>query len=169
MHPRMAELIGLLPPRLGEGMERRPRMVARMDRIFCGPRRIRTDTISGFLMLFAVAGLRGWRRRTLRHAREWARIKAWLDTVREAAAHDPALGAELLANQRLIKGYSETHVRGLDKFTRVNEAAKQLSGRPDAASWVRRLREAALKDEQGKALDDALRTVSSFIEEKVPA
>ena len=29
------------------------------------------------------------------------------------------------------------------------------AGRPDAAAWVRRLREAALKDEQGIALDEA--------------
>ena len=67
-----------------------------------------------------------------------------------------ALAAELLANQRLIKGYSETHARGLDKFSRVMTAAERLRGRPDAAAWVRRLREAALKDEQGLALDEVL-------------
>ena len=135
--------------------------------MFCGPRRIRTDRIGGFLLLYLVAGLRGWRRRTLRHAREWQRIEAWLASVRAVA--DPDLAAELLANQRLIKGYSDTHVRGLDKFSRVSAAAQRLVGRPDAAAWVRRLREAALKDERGIALDEALRTVESFLDERVPA
>jgi indolepyruvate ferredoxin oxidoreductase beta subunit len=167
MHPRMAELLGLLPPGLGVALEQRPRLVGWLDRVFCGPRRIRTDRIGGFLLLYAVAGLRRWRRRTLRHAREWRRIETWLTSVR--AAPDPALAAELLANQRLIKGYSDTHARGLDKFTRVSAAAERLAGRPDAPAWVRRLREAALKDEQGIALDEALRTVDSFSEERVPA
>jgi len=169
MHPRMEEILGMLPPGLGEALERRPGVVAALSRVLCGPRRLRTDTIGGFLMLYIVAGLRGWRRRTLRYAREWVRIDSWLDTVRAVAVEDPALAAELLANQRLIKGYSETHSRGLDKFTRVMVAAERLRGRPDAAAWVRRLREAALKDEQGYALDEALRTVESFVRERIPA
>lgn len=169
MHPRMEELLGLLTPALGTALERRPRLVAALGRVFCGPRRIRTDTILGFLMLYVVAGLSGWRRRTLRHAREWARIDAWLATVRTVAAEDPALAAELLANQRLIKGYSETHARGLDKFTQVMAAAQRLRGRPDAAGWVRRLREAALADEPGLALEQALRTVDSFLDERTAA
>ena len=169
MHPRMEEILGLLPPGLGMAIERRPRVVSALGLVFCGPRRVRTDTICGFLMLYIVAGLRRWRRRTLRHSREWVRIDAWLGTVRTVAAEDPALAAELLANQRLIKGYSETHSRGLDKFARVMTAAECLRGRSDAAAWVRRLREAALKDEQGSALDEALRTVESFVQERIPA
>jgi indolepyruvate ferredoxin oxidoreductase, beta subunit len=167
MHPRMTELLGLLPPRLGIRLEQRLGLVAWMDRVFCGPRRVRSDRIGGFLLLYLVAGLRGWRRRSLRHEREWRRIEAWLASVR--AAPDLGLAAELLANQRLIKGYSDTHVRGMDKFSRVCAAAERLAGRQDAAVWVRRLREAALKDERGIALDEALRTVDSFLLERIPA
>jgi indolepyruvate ferredoxin oxidoreductase beta subunit len=94
MHPRMAELLGLLPPGLGESLERRPRLTAWIGRVICGPRRIRTDTVAGFVLLYGLAGLRGWRRRTLRHRREWARIEAWLAAVRAAAVTDPALAAE---------------------------------------------------------------------------
>jgi indolepyruvate ferredoxin oxidoreductase, beta subunit len=169
MHPRMEELLGLLPPTLGTAIERRPRLTAVLDRVFCGPKRIRTDTIAGFLTLYTIAGLRRWRRKTLRHARESARIDTWLTTVRSVAAEDLALAAELLANQRLIKGYSDTHARGLDKFSRVMAAADRLRGRPDAADWTRRLREAALKDEQGTALDAALRTVDTFLNERTAA
>ena len=42
-------------------------------------------------------------------------------------------------------------------------AAQKLEGRSDAAEWVRRLREAALKDEDGVALAGALKTVDSFL------
>ena len=167
MHPRMVELLGLLPPGLGAVLARQTRLVAWLDRVFCGPRRVRTDRIGGFLLLYLVAGLRGWRRRSWRHAQEWRRIEAWLASVR--ATSEPALAAELLANQRLIKGYSETHARGLDKFSRVAAGAERLAKRADAAVWVRRLREAALQDEQGIALDEALRTVDSFLEERIPA
>lgn len=169
MRPRMTELLSLLPPRPGMALERRPRLVGWLDRVLCGPRHIRTDGIAGFLVLYAVAGLRGWRRRTLRHARESARIAEWLSDVHRAAPHDPALAAEILANQRLIKGYSDTHARGMGKYARVMDAAIRLRGRPDAADWVRRLREAALLDEHGTALDGALRTVESFLEEKAAA
>ena len=169
MHPRMEELLGLLTPTLGAALQRHPRIVAVLGRVLCGPLRIRTDTIFGFLMLYVIAGLRGWRRRTLRHAREWARIDAWLAQTRAVAAEDPALAAELLANQRLIKGYSDTHSRGLDKYAQVMAAAERLCGRPDAAGWVRRLRQAALEDEQGLALRQAIRTVDSFLAERQAA
>jgi indolepyruvate ferredoxin oxidoreductase beta subunit len=169
MHPRMEELLGLLSPGWGMAIERRPRLVGVLDRVFCGPKRIRTDTIFGFLMLYVIAGLRGRRRKTLRHIRESARIDSWLTAVRIVAAEDAVLATELLANQRLIKGYSETHARGLDKFSRVMAAAERLRGRTDAADWVRRLREAALKDEQGVALDAALRTVDTFLDERTAA
>lgn len=169
MHPRMEELFDLLTPRLGNAIERRPRLVAQLGRLLCGPRRVRTDTISGFLLLYVIAGLRGWRRRTLRHTREWGRLDAWLIQVRTVAAEDPGLAAELLANQRLIKSYSDTHTRGLDKYTHVMAAAERLRGHSDAASWVRRLQEADLKDEKGLELEQALRTVDSFLTERTAA
>ena len=37
-----------------------------------------------------------------------------------------------------------------------------LAGRDDAAEWLERLREAALQDEKGEALDGAIKTVESF-------
>ena len=60
-------------------------------------------------------------------------------------------------------GYSETHARGLSKFDRVMDGIKLVEGRADAADWARRLREAALKDEEGKALEGALATIRSFV------
>ena len=44
-----------------------------------------------------------------------------------------------------------------------NGEMRGASRREDAADWVRRLREAALKDEEGKALDGAIATIRSFV------
>ena len=44
----------------------------------------------------------------------------------------------------------------------VLSALPILKGRPDAADWLRRLREAALKDEKGDMLDGALKTVATL-------
>jgi indolepyruvate ferredoxin oxidoreductase beta subunit len=37
-----------------------------------------------------------------------------------------------------------------------------LKGRNDASQWLSRIRDAALKDEKGEALDGAIKTVESF-------
>ena len=64
--------------------------------------------------------------------------------------------------RRLIKGYSDTHARGKSKFDRVIGAVPLLAARPDGADWMRRLHDAALMDENGIALDGALKTVASL-------
>jgi indolepyruvate ferredoxin oxidoreductase beta subunit len=106
--------------------------------------------------------MQGWRRRTRRHAVEAAHLDRWLAT---ALAHLPeryGMAVETLRCRRLVKGYSDTHARGLSKFDRVLEGATLVAGRQDGPAWVARLREAALQDEDGKALDGALRTIRSF-------
>ena len=42
------------------------------------------------------------------------------------------------------------------------ETLTRIATRDDAADWARRLREAALKDEEGRALDGAIATINSF-------
>lgn len=161
-HPRAEEIAGLLPARLGARIEANPRSMARLDRWFGRGRRVRSDGVIGFLVLYVLGGRRSWRLKTLRHAREITHLEAWLSHATGYVATDYALAVELLRCRRLIKGYSDTHARGLSKFDRVTGAAALLAGRGDAADWLRRLRVAALQDESGKALDQALQTVRSF-------
>ncbi len=162
MHPRAEEIIGLLPAGLGRRISSNAAAMRWIDRLFNRGRRLRTDRLLPFLQLYVLGGLRRWRRGTLRHANEMAHLEQWLASALSFARIDYDLAVELVRNRRLIKGYSDTHARGLSKFDRVNEGAMLLVGRPDAADWVRRLREAALKDEKGVALDGALKTVQSF-------
>lgn len=161
-HPQFEEFTATLPARLGAWLQRSRRAEAFYSRHLDKGRRIRTDSLAGFGMLWAVSALRPRRRSLLRHRGEMAHVAAWFDAALDIAASDRALAAEVLANRRLIKGYSDTHARGLSKFDRVMSALPMLRGRPDGADWMRRLRTAALADEKGKALDGALKTVESF-------
>lgn len=162
MHPRIEEVCGTLPARWGRWIEERPKLANWLDRRINQGRRVRTDTILGFGMLWLVSALKGRRRGSLRHQIEVQHRDGWLSRVRSTIGEDYDLAVEILNCRRLIKGYSDTHVRGHSKFDKVLGALPPLEGRDDAADWLRRLREAALKDEKGEALDGALRTVLSF-------
>jgi indolepyruvate ferredoxin oxidoreductase beta subunit len=161
-HPRAEEIASLLPARIGERFENSPSRMARLDRWFSKGRRLRTRRIGPFLVLYALGGLRGYRRRTRRHEVEQAHLDAWQARCLAAAEQNQAFAAELLRCRRLVKGYSDTHAHSLSKFARVMAAAELVQGRQDAAQWVARLREAALQDEKGDALDGAVRTIESF-------
>ncbi|MBN9051447.1 MAG: indolepyruvate oxidoreductase subunit beta family protein [Rhizobiales bacterium] len=163
MHPRMDEVAGTLPAGLGEWIEARPRLFRALDRVVNKGRRVQTGTIRWFLPLYILGGMRRFRRGSLRHKREVAHRDHWLAAVCAAAAHDHALAVEMLQLRRLVKGYSDTHARGLSKFDRALAAAQRLAGRSDAADWTRRLRQAALADEEGTALTGAIATVDSFL------
>lgn len=161
-HPRAEEIAGLLPVRFGQWVEMHPARMRWLDRWFGAGRRIRSDRLGGFLLLWLIAGLRWWRPHTLRQSVEDAHLNRWLSRVRAALDHNPDLAIELLRCRRLIKGYSDTHARGLSKFDQVMDGAELVLERPDAADWVRRLRDAALQDAEGQALTGALATVRSF-------
>ncbi|MGA0543156.1 indolepyruvate oxidoreductase subunit beta family protein [Neotabrizicola sp. VNH66] len=163
MHPRAEEIAGMLPRGLGARVEASPKWMGRLNRVFSRGRRIRTDSLRGYLMLYTLGGMKFWRRRTLRHAQEVAHLDRWIAMALAEVDRDYALAVEIVKCRRLIKGYSDTHARGLSKFDRVTEAIALVRTRPDAADWARRLREAALKDEEGKALDGAVQTIRSFL------
>ncbi|WP_306886291.1 indolepyruvate oxidoreductase subunit beta family protein [Amorphus orientalis] len=162
MHPRLEEICGILPASLGRGILAREGLSKRLDRLINKGRRVRTDTIRGFVTLYAIGSLRGYRRRTLRHQIEVAHLEEWLKLACDTVRDDYQLGVEVLRARRLIKGYSDTHVRGEAKFDRVLSAVPLLKGREDAATWLHRLIDAALKDEKGTMLDGALKTIRTL-------
>jgi len=162
MHPRVDEVCGMLPRRMGAFVEGSPRLVRGLRAVVDHGRRMRTNSVIGFAPLWLIAGMRRWRRALLRHEREMAHVDAWLVIVRRYMAEDAGLALEILKCRRLVKGYSDTHARGQGKFDRVIGALPLLAGRADAADWVRRLREAALVDEAGVALEGALATVRTL-------
>ncbi|MGJ8617214.1 MAG: indolepyruvate oxidoreductase subunit beta family protein [Sulfitobacter sp.] len=161
-HPRAEEIAGMLPAKLGARIEANPKRMAQLGRWFGKGRRLRTDTLPAFLLLHILGGLKSYRLRTRRHTVEMAHLDAWLDRSLQPLQDDYALSVALLKCRRLVKGYSDTHARGLSKFDTVTNAAELVKGRKDAADWVERLIEAALQDPDGKTLAGAIETIRSF-------
>lgn len=168
-HPGAAEVVSLLPAGIGARIEANDRLMGLVDRAVNRGRHIHTDRIGGFLQLYALSGLRRWRRSLLRHQREMAHVDDWIRTAKERLPRDYDLAVETLNARRLIKGYSDTHARGLSKFDRVMEGIDLVDGREDASEWAGRLIWAALRDAKGENLDGALKTIRSFTEDKAVA
>lgn len=162
-HPRAEEIASLMPAKMGATWERSPKRMALLNKLFNKGRRLRTHTLGSFLMLHFLGGLKGYRMRTRRHEVEVEHLEWWLEQSLGVLEKNYALAVEMFKNRRLVKGYSDTHLCGLSKFRSVMEAADLLEGRADAAEWMVRLREAALKDPEGKALAGAIQTVRSFV------
>jgi indolepyruvate ferredoxin oxidoreductase beta subunit len=152
MHPRLEEIAETLPGGLGRWL-----LASRVARSVVGRftrsgRRIETTSIPGFLLLWAVAKGRSWRRGTLRHAAEMTAIDGWMGRIVTLSKTDPAMALEVAQCQRLVKGYSDTIARGRANFNALMDAEPRLT---DPASLAR-LRDAALADDTGGALRAAL-------------
>jgi indolepyruvate ferredoxin oxidoreductase beta subunit len=157
LHPRVEEIADTLPAGLGRWLLRTAWARGLVSRIAGKGRIVQTSSLRGYLLLYAIASLRRMRRSTLRFAEERARIEAWLGQIRETAPADRALAVEIAACQRLVKGYSDTHTRGMRNFQTMMAALPALRGKPDASGRLRGLRELALADETGVELESALR------------
>ena len=156
MHPRVEEVCDALPARIGAYILVSPRLRGLLARVFHRGRRISTTRLRGFIMLYVLARLGRFRRHSLRFKVESARIEAWLAGVLEAAARSYDLGVEVVRCQRLVKGYGSTHERGLRNFDAVMAVYGHVRGRADAPGLIRTLRDAALGDEEGRALREAI-------------
>ncbi|MBD8473192.1 indolepyruvate oxidoreductase subunit beta family protein [Pseudomonas sp. CFBP 8770] len=155
MHPRLDEICETLPAGFGRWLAK-PHIVNRLvGRMTQSGRTVKTSALSGFLLLHGLAKWRRWRRSTLRYELEDARIEAWLERVRNLAAIDPVVALEVVQCQRLVKGYSDTHSRGLKNFE-VLMAVVDRHKNVLSAPTLRELRNAALADEHGLKLKESL-------------
>lgn len=153
MHPRLQEVCETLPAPIGRWILGAPALRRLLEPMFRQGRHVKTTSLRWFLILRGLAGLRPLRPRSLRYQEEQARIEDWLDRTERAARHDADLALEIVLCQRLIKGYGDTFERGLRNYACVIA----LTDRPDAsAEKLRRLRELALADDEGRALSAAL-------------
>lgn len=158
LHPRVEEIADTLPAGLGRWLLARPALRGWLERRLHKGRLVQTTSLRGFLQLYLLAGLRRWRRGSLRYATEQARIEDWLSRVTVHASQRPDLALQIVRLQQLIKGYSDTHQRGWRHFSAILAMVDTLAAHPDAAQRLQALREAALADEEGRALEVALQT-----------
>jgi indolepyruvate ferredoxin oxidoreductase beta subunit len=152
LHPRVEEFCGVMPARLGRfALDSRP--LRGLLGLLAKPRKLRTNSVHGFLAFYLLAKMRRFRRSSLVYQIEQAHIKQWLDAIQRAAATDYDLAVELARCGRLIKGYGKTRERGTGNMQRILGLWSQ-HGELSAGSLAS-LREAALAGEGGEAMDAA--------------
>ena len=150
MHPRLQEVCETLPAGLGRAILARPGLRRTLDRFFQKGRHVETTSLTWFLVLRILAGMRGMRPRSLRFVEEQERIGEWLATVQDAAGSDIVLATELVRCQRLIKGYGDTFERGLRNYGTVMGLYRAQE--TPSASQVKHWCALAVADEKGEAL-----------------
>jgi indolepyruvate ferredoxin oxidoreductase beta subunit len=155
MHPRLQEICETLPGGIGRWLMSSTLPKKLVERFTRRGRVIQTSSLHGYLMLRTVAAMKRWRRSTMRYAEENRRIEEWLQRIAATAQRNPELAVELAQCQRLVKGYSDTHERGIRNYDAVMRAVER-AGAQLAPATLRELRDAALADEHGHKLQAAL-------------
>jgi indolepyruvate ferredoxin oxidoreductase beta subunit len=151
MKPRVEEIAGTMPLGLGRWVMGSPGVSGWLSKHTSG-RQIKTRTLRGFGLLYMLAGLKRWRRGTMRFHEENARIEAWLAKIESVAKDNYLVAVQLAKAQRLVKGYGETHERGWRNFTTLMAQVDTLVARSDGGAVLARLIDAALADEEGNTL-----------------
>lgn len=158
LKPGVEEFASLLPPALGRRLLDWAEAKGKMNAWNVGMH-VKTSSVLGYLLVRSLAWLKPWRPHSFRYHAEQQQIEAWLARVREAAARDAQLALEVVECARLIKGYSDTHRRGMANFLAIMDALVDNPSTSDPraqAQGIARAREAALADPDGKALSSNL-------------
>jgi indolepyruvate ferredoxin oxidoreductase beta subunit len=156
LHPGPQEIADILPAGLGRWLLKSRSAKGMIDWFTGGGKIVQTTSLSGFLQLYALANLRRFRRKSLRFQEEAKMIQTWIEQVCSLAAGDYALALEVAECPQLLKGYGETHIRGTRSFETVMKAIPRLRRTENPATWLKKLREAALADENGEKLATTL-------------
>ena len=159
MHPRFEEICDTLPAPLARRLLGSTRWQEFMGRFFKSGRRIQTYKLGGFLLLYLLAGMRRIRRSTYRYQLEQQRIEVWMQRIVDIAERDYEQAVEICRCQRLLKGYSDTQERSWSNFASLMQVVDDDTQQSDA-ELVKALRQAALADDEGKALRQALQRLS---------
>ena len=155
LKPGVDEWCSLLPARLARPILRAANRGGWRRRLSVGLH-VRTSSVTGFLLLWTLARLKRLRRGMHRFAEEQARIEVWIKRVGEACATSAPFALEAARCASLVKGYGDTHERGVRSFERTMACLDECAGTRDPAASLRVLREAALADPEGGRLDAAM-------------
>jgi indolepyruvate ferredoxin oxidoreductase beta subunit len=120
---------------------------------------VKTTSVLGFLLVRSMAWLKPLRRRTSRFREEQALIERWLGAICASAERDIGVALEIAQCAKLLKGYGDTHKRGLGNFLGIFERLVESAPEIDPArraDMIREARTAALADPEGQKLAAAL-------------
>jgi indolepyruvate ferredoxin oxidoreductase beta subunit len=156
LHPRVQEIADMVPAPLGRLLLRSNLMRRLTEAITGNGKIVDTTSLHGYLQLYVVASMRGWRRMSLRFKKEQKAIADWLALITSAAPANYALALEFAECPRMVKGYGDTHAQGEKNYEAIMAALPALRGKSDAALRLKKLRDAALADDTGEKLAKAL-------------
>jgi indolepyruvate ferredoxin oxidoreductase beta subunit len=158
--PGVPELAALLPQGLANKLLRWDRArVTKGQAPWALPIKVARHALWGMASLRLLASLRVLRPLGSRYQTEQTLIEEWLGGIEAATRLSPALGLELARCGQLIKGYGSTNERGKDNLLHIlRHVCGPASKLPlqERAAAVAQIRQAALQDEAGQALDQAL-------------
>ena len=155
--PGVPEIAGLLPPAwAAKALAWDRRRIAAGRAPWALPLKVATHTFSGWLILRALASLRWARPWGSRYLQEQSQMQAWIDALCQATRRDRQLGLEVARCGRLVKGYGGTHERSRRNLQHILEQGLHEGEADLQAQRIASWRQAALQDEAGQALDQAL-------------
>jgi indolepyruvate ferredoxin oxidoreductase beta subunit len=159
--PGVSELAGLLPQFLSN-----PLLKWEKKRALSGlpalelKLKLHSSSITGALVLLCLSSFKWLRKHGTRYHYEQLGIQAWLKCIIQSTETDKALGLEVAACGRLIKGYASTNARAHENLNYIlNSLSADSFKHSDLpkSEIVRQARLSALKEESGSALDHLLK------------
>ncbi|MBI4367207.1 MAG: indolepyruvate oxidoreductase subunit B, partial [Deltaproteobacteria bacterium] len=160
LKPGIEELCQLLPSFLARPILHIAQKKGWLGRVYFGME-INSTSVGGYLRFLLLAKLRKFRPYGHRYAQEQRQIESWLGLIVEAARRSGELSLEVAECARLIKGYGDTHARGLASYGTIEARLIRpaLAGHiplARAADAVASARTAALVDPEGESLAKCL-------------
>jgi indolepyruvate ferredoxin oxidoreductase beta subunit len=160
LKPGIEEFCQLLPPFLARHILQMAERKGWLGRVYFGME-ITSTSVSGYLRFLMLAKLRPLRPYGYRYKQEQQQIDSWLALIRAAAQHSAELALEIAECARLIKGYGDTHTRGLANYRAIEARVIRpaLAGQIPlgrAADAIASARTAALVDPEGEGLTKCL-------------
>ena len=173
LKPGIEELCQILPPEAARPVLNLAARYRWLQKAHWGME-VKTTSISGYLRFWFLAKLRTLRPYTYRYVQEQSAIKYWLHHVVDAAKFSPALAFEIAECARLIKGYGDTHKRGVANYLLINEkiirpALHHQMPVQQGIDAIASARTAALVDPEGESLARCLNALQQPADYRVAA
>ena len=163
-HPHFEEVFGFMPVRIGRKMEKSEAAHRFFTKFLDKDRRMNTHQVFWFTVLYILGGMKGYRKKTLRHAEEMANIEGWVGRLFEVLPVNYELAVQLARTYRLKKGYGDTYARGHSKFKMLNEFIIKHKAVDDIASQVSSLIDFGLKNHEAEQLQSQIALLEAKIE-----
>jgi len=160
LKPGIEEMCQLLPPLLARPILHISARRGWLGRVYFGME-INSTSVGGYLRFLMLAKLRRLRPYGHRYAEEQKQIESWLALIAQAAPLSAEFALEVAECARLIKGYGDTHARGLANYATIEARAIRPALAGDiplarATDAIASARTAALVDPDGESLAKCL-------------